>query len=149
MDQMKAARDSVANPGEDGSSVRNVWTTRPATGSSVTAAATCAIDRRELPTMQLETPGGTIVVEIADTPAARSAGLSNREGLDGVAGLLLKWDMPGRHPIWVAEMQFALDLAWLDPNGRVVAVLANVPPCRANPCELYEPDGNESLCRCP
>jgi uncharacterized membrane protein (UPF0127 family) len=71
----------------------------------------------------------------------RSFALSNRPGLSGADGLLLKWDMPGRHPIWMAEMQFALDLAWLDPDGRVVAVLANVPPCRANPCGLYEPDG--------
>jgi hypothetical protein len=93
--------------------------------------------------MRLETPGRTIVVEIADTPAARSAGLSNREGFNGVDGLLLKWDAPGRHPIWMAEMQFALDLAWLDPDGRVLAVLANVPPCRADPCSLNEPDGTD------
>jgi uncharacterized membrane protein (UPF0127 family) len=102
-----------------------------------------AVDRRELRSMKLETPHGTIAVEVADTPAARSAGLSNRESLGGVDGLLLKWDAPGRHPIWMAEMRFPLDLVWLDRDGRVVGVLTNVPPCRANPCSLYEPDGTD------
>lgn len=109
----------------------------------LTAAIWTAMDRRELPTMQVVTPSGTIVVELADTPAARSAGLSNRERLTGVDGLLLKWDVPGRHRIWMAEMRFALDLVWLGPNGRVVAVLNDVPPCQADPCPLYEPDGTD------
>jgi len=109
----------------------------------LTAAIWTTNDKRNLPTTQLETPRGTIVVEVADTQAARSAGLSNRRDLSGVDGLLLKWDIPGRHPIWMAEMHFALDLAWLDPDGRVLAVLTNVPPCRAKPCSLYEPDGTD------
>jgi len=121
---------------------------RVAVGAAValallTAAIWTTIDKRNLPTTQLETPRGTIVVEVADTPAARSVGLSNRRGLSGVDGLLLKWDVPGRHPIWMAEMHFALDLVWLDRDGRIVAVLADVPPCRGNPCSLYEPAGSE------
>lgn len=106
----------------------------------LTAAIWTAIERDKLPTMHLETPSGTIVVEVADTPAARSAGLSNREGLSGVDGLLLKWDTPGRHPIWMAEMRFSLDLVWLDGDGRVLAVLTAVPPCGKTPCALYEPE---------
>jgi len=93
--------------------------------------------------MKLETPGGTIAVEIAETPAARSAGLSNRRSLSGVDGLLLKWDAPGRHPIWMAGMRFSLDLIWIDSDGHIVAVLTNVPPCRTDPCPLYEPAGAE------
>jgi uncharacterized membrane protein (UPF0127 family) len=41
----------------------------------------------------------------------------------------------------MAEMRFPLDLAWIDANGRVIAVLANVPPCQRQPCPLYEPEG--------
>jgi uncharacterized membrane protein (UPF0127 family) len=40
-------------------------------------------------------------------------------------------------------MQIPLDIVWLDPDGRVRAVLDDVPPCRAEPCPLYEPDGTE------
>jgi uncharacterized membrane protein (UPF0127 family) len=108
----------------------------------LTAVIWTTIDRRDRPTT-IETPDGTIVVEVADTPAARSAGLSNREKLARFDGLLLKWDAPGRHPIWMADMRFPLDLAWIDVNGRVIAILANVPPCPRQPCPLYEPEGTD------
>jgi uncharacterized protein len=101
------------------------------------------VDNGRLPTMSLETPHGRILVEVADKPAARSAGLSNRDALNGVDGLLLKWDAPGRHPIWMPGMRFSLDLVWIDADGRVTSVLTNVPPCRSEPCPLYEPDGSE------
>jgi uncharacterized membrane protein (UPF0127 family) len=96
---------------------------------------------RTLPTARIETPRGTNVVEIAATPSARSAGLSNRDDLHGADGMLLKWDVPGKHPIWMAGMRFPLDLVWVDGAGRVLAVVPNVPPCRVEPCTLYEPDG--------
>jgi uncharacterized protein len=100
------------------------------------------VDRGRLPTMSIETPGGRILVEVANKPAARAAGLSDRDALNGVDGLLLKWDTPGRHPIR-AGMRFSLDLVWIDAAGRITAVLPNVPPCRLEPCPLYEPDGSE------
>ena len=109
----------------------------------LTAVIWTVVDSRRIQTMLLETPKGSIVVEVADTPAARSAGLSNREGLAEFDGLLLKWDTPGRHPIWMADMRFPLDLAWMDANGRVIAVLANAPPCPTQPCPLYEPEGTD------
>jgi uncharacterized membrane protein (UPF0127 family) len=96
---------------------------------------------RAPPTARIETPHGTIVVEIAATPAARSAGLSNRNELHSTDGMLLRWDAPGRHPIWMAGMRFPLDLVWIDGAGRVLAVVPNVQPCRAEPCTLYEPNG--------
>lgn len=99
---------------------------------------------RTLPTARIETPNGPIVVEMAATPAARAAGLSNRDELHGVDGMLLKWDAAGRHPIWMAGMRFPLDLAWIDADGRVLAVALNVPPCRAEPCTLFEPEGTDA-----
>jgi uncharacterized membrane protein (UPF0127 family) len=96
------------------------------------------------PTVRIETPRGTIVAEIAATPSAGSAGLSNRDKLQGTDGMLLKWDAPGRHPMWMAGMRFPLDLLWIDGAGRVLAVVPNVPLCRVEPCTLYEPDGTAS-----
>jgi uncharacterized membrane protein (UPF0127 family) len=99
--------------------------------------------RDRLPTVALETPTGPIRVELADTPSARTKGLAGRDTLTEVDGLLLKWESPDRHPIWMKGMRFPLDLVWLDADGRVVAALTNVPPCLAEPCPLYEPDGSE------
>jgi hypothetical protein len=109
----------------------------------VTAIIWTSIEDHEAPTIRLETPNGAIVVELASTPAARAMGLSNRDVLAGIDGLLLQWDTAGRHPIWMAEMRFPLDLVWLDQAGQVIAVLHGVPPCRTEPCPLYEPDGTQ------
>jgi hypothetical protein len=107
----------------------------------ITAMVWMRSTERTLRRARIETPKGPIVVEIAATPASRSAGLSNRDEPQGTDGMLLKWDAPGRHPIWMAGMRFPLDLVWIDGAGRVLAVIPNVPPCRAEPCTLHEPDG--------
>ena len=92
----------------------------------------------------LSAPGGqALVVRVASTAAERSVGLSDMERIPH-DGLLLEWSQAGRHPIWMADMRFALDLVWLDTNGTVVAVLTDVPVCAAAPCEVYEPAGAAS-----
>ena len=108
----------------------------------ITSAIWIGMEQRELPTMRLDAPNGRLVVNVANTPAARSTGLSNRDRLD-YDGLMLQWDTEGRHPVWMANMRFPLDLVWLDSGGRVLAVLAHVPPCRSEPCPLYEPEQSD------
>ena len=75
-----------------------------ALGTALGAAAFLAFsEEQSLRLRPIDTPGGTMVVAIADTPAARSAGLSNREELREIDGLLLKWDeapdLDGRNAI--------------------------------------------------
>lgn len=98
--------------------------------------------RRSTPTVHLRTPAGTLYVEVASTPHARAAGLANRPSIEH-DGLLLDWNERGEHPIWMAEMRFPLDLVWLNNNGKVLAVVAHVPPCPRQPCPLYLPPGTE------
>ena len=77
------------------------------------AAIWTGLDTGRLPTIELETPRGRIVVELADTAATRSTGLSDHDALSGIDGMLLTWDAPGTHPIWMAGMRFPLDLLWV------------------------------------
>jgi uncharacterized membrane protein (UPF0127 family) len=110
------------------------WSRRTVFGAGmaiplITAIVWMRSEDRMPPRARIETPGGPIVVEIAATSASRSAGLSNRRELRGIDGMLLKWDAPGRHPIWMAGMRFPLDVAWIDANSRVLAILTNVPTC--------------------
>jgi len=79
-------------------------------------------------------------VEIANTPTRRSAGLSDRVTLRD-DGLLLQWDRPGLHAIWMRDMRIPLDLAWIDEANVVRAVLADVPPCIGESCPIYAPPG--------
>jgi uncharacterized membrane protein (UPF0127 family) len=125
------------------------WLRRPVIGMVMALALIAGViwirsDNRPLSTIVLETPRTVIRVEVANTPGTRSAGLSRREALGDVDGLLLKWEAPGRHPIWMADMRFPLDLIWLAADGRVLAILDNVPPCSARPCPLYEPQGTSN-----
>lgn len=88
----------------------------------------------------LLTPRGSVRVLVANNASDRSQGLSRRIDLPG-NGLLLQWDAPGRHPVWMAQMRFPLDLIWLRHDGCVSAVLTNVPVCSSPQCPLYEPEG--------
>ena len=38
-------------------------------------------------------------------------------------------------------MQFAIDVVWIDSDGRILATLNDVPPCSGDSCSLYEPPG--------
>jgi uncharacterized protein len=100
------------------------------------------VDQQRESALELVAPHGRLFVEVARKPEARARGLSNRASVTH-DGLLLVWDAPGRHPIWMADMRFALDIVWLDADGRVLAALADVPPCAAPPCPMYEPQGSE------
>jgi uncharacterized membrane protein (UPF0127 family) len=101
------------------------------------------VDQQRESALELVAPRGRLLVEVAQTPDARAKGLSNRASLTH-DGLLLLWDASGRHPIWMADMRFALDIVWLGEHGRVLAVLTGVPPCAASPCPMYEPPGTET-----
>jgi len=56
-------------------------------------------------------------VEVADDPATRTKGLLRRDGSEGA--LLL----PGCRSVHTLGMRFAIDVAFLDRRGRVVATV--------------------------
>lgn len=67
-------------------------------------------------------------VEIADTEEERVRGLSGREGLRDGEGLLLIFDAPGNHGIWMKDMKFPIDIIWLDKELTIVSVEKDVSP---------------------
>jgi len=90
----------------------------------------------------VSTPDGpALTVAVASTAGTRSVGLSGRDSIPH-GGLLLEWPAEGRHPIWMADVRFALDLIWLADDGTVLAVLPGADPCHSAPCDLLEPDGS-------
>lgn len=95
--------------------------------------------------IDLIAPTGRLHVDVADTSTARMEGLANQDALI-TDGLLLEWPFADRHPIWMRQMRFPLDLVWLDDSDRVLAVVADVPPCDQPKCPIYDPAGtDESL----
>jgi uncharacterized membrane protein (UPF0127 family) len=80
---------------------------------------------------RLETDGGTLVAEhvvVADTIWSRFMGLMFRRELPPGHGLLIR----PCNSIHMFFMRFALDVVFVDGDGRVVRVLDSIRPWRAS-----------------
>ena len=67
-------------------------------------------------------------VELADTPAQRTQGLSGRTALPRGAGMLFVFDREGRHTFWMRDMEIALDFVWINADCVAVDLTEDVPP---------------------
>lgn len=86
------------------------------------------IESREPSGRYLQIGQNKIEVEIADDEAERARGLSGRAVLESNHGLLFIFDAPDRYGFWMKEMNFPIDIIWLDENWRVADISKNVSP---------------------
>ncbi len=80
------------------------------------------------PTNRLMIAGTEIIVEIADTIPERILGLSGRVELPEQYGLLFVFDTNDYHAIWMKDMQFPIDVIWLDEQLRIVDIKKDFTP---------------------
>ncbi len=86
-------------------------------------------------------PSGAVYrIEVARTPEQQAQGLMFRESLPAHSGMLFLFPEGGLHKFWMKNTMIPLDMIWMDPQGKVLLVSANTPPCKADPCPLYGPD---------
>ncbi|HRY62842.1 MAG TPA: DUF192 domain-containing protein [Candidatus Paceibacterota bacterium] len=64
----------------------------------------------------------TISAEIADNECKRALGLSGRMSLDGDRGMLFKYEGEGSRGIWMKDMNFPIDILWLDKDLNIVGM---------------------------
>jgi uncharacterized membrane protein (UPF0127 family) len=89
-----------------------------------------------------EMPSGAVYrLELARTPEEQALGLMYRESLPDRTGMLFLFDDAQPHHFWMKNTMIPLDMIWMDESGRVVYVSANTPPCKAEPCATYGPEG--------
>ncbi|MEK7227287.1 MAG: DUF192 domain-containing protein [Patescibacteria group bacterium] len=81
----------------------------------------------------------TIIVEIADTEVEREMGLSGRETLADGAGMLFIFGTPGKYGFWMKDMNFPIDIVWVDESFIVRGVERLVNPY-TYPRVFYPPD---------
>jgi hypothetical protein len=43
--------------------------------------------------------------------------------------MVFLYDQDGHHPIWMKNCLIALDVVWVDAQGRIVEVVEKAPPC--------------------
>jgi uncharacterized protein len=73
--------------------------------------------------------GGVVLnIEVASTDAERQQGLSGRDGLGGNEGMLFIFEKRGYYGFWMKDMKFAIDMAWLDKNKKIIFIRNNVSP---------------------
>ena len=84
----------------------------------------------EFPRGTVKIDGVVLEVQIADTDPRRARGLMFQEQLPLDEGMLLVFDDVNKRSIWMLNMQFPLDVIWIDDNSKVVFIEKNVPPCK-------------------
>lgn len=70
--------------------------------------------------------GRSYTLELARTDTARARGLGGRSSLCDTCAMLFIFDTTEKHPFWMKDMQFPLDIVWLE-DDRVVSVARNIP----------------------
>jgi uncharacterized membrane protein (UPF0127 family) len=70
----------------------------------------------------------TYKLEVADTQASREKGLGYREGLANNSGMLFDFKTDSDWRIWMANMHFDIDIAWLNKEGKIMHIKANAQP---------------------
>ena len=90
-----------------------------------------------LPKGQVKIGNVSLDVEIANTPESQIKGLQYHTPLSYDQGMLFSFAQPQEIPIWMKEMQFPIDIIWVDSSGNVLYVEKNAPACTADPCQVY------------
>lgn len=70
----------------------------------------------------------SVNAELAITVDERRTGLSNRPSLDEGAGMLFVFDEPDTYGFWMQDMEFSIDIIWLDEDKAVVQIERDVSP---------------------
>jgi uncharacterized protein len=99
---------------------------------SAWAAATPAVIPIKLPS------GKVLQTEVMVSDEDRQMGLMFRPSLPLDHGMLFIFEQPDFHAIWMKNCKFPIDILWLDGEGKVVYVAEKVPPCKAEPCPVYQ-----------
>jgi len=69
-----------------------------------------------------------ITLDIADTEQSRIHGLSGRKSMPKNHAMLFVFDEISYHGIWMKDMNFALDIVWLNEYSEVIHIERNVAP---------------------
>ncbi len=92
------------------------------------------------PVIPLTLPSGKVLqVEVMQNDEDRAMGLMFRPSLAQDRGMLFVFEQPDFHGFWMKNCKFPIDMVWLDEDKKVVHLAEAVPPCKAEPCPVYQP----------
>ena len=78
-------------------------------------------------------------VEIAESGGEKRRGLSFRESLPEGSGMLFVYDKEDYYSFWMKDMNFPIDIIWINKEKEVVHIERNLQPCGTDSCKGYKP----------
>lgn len=93
-------------------------------------SAPAALAELETSPLTIESANGAhaFTVEIADEPEEITTGLMNRESMDPDAGMLFDFGQPREAAMWMKNTLIPLDMLFMDPQGKVIAIAREAVP---------------------
>lgn len=72
--------------------------------------------------------GSHLIASVANTPLSRKQGLSNVHSIGPNEGKLFVFDEEGYHEFWMKDMNFNIDIIFINKQGTVVDIIENISP---------------------
>jgi hypothetical protein len=69
-----------------------------------------------------------VKIDIADTDALRTQGLSSRESLKDGEGMFFIFEEPDFYKIWMKDMNFPIDIIFISPDFKIIGIENNISP---------------------
>ncbi len=76
----------------------------------------------------IEIDGELLKAQVVTEPEEKRTGLSQRRTLESGEGMLFVFEKSDFHGIWMRDMDFSIDIIWIDENKLIVDIATNVSP---------------------
>src|SRR6266542_6597913 len=86
----------------------------------VGAAAYYVLAPQLRPHVTVHLGDGVFLAQVAKTQPTREKGLSGTTSLRSEEAMLFVYDSDGKWPIWMKDMNYPIDIIWLDKDKKVV-----------------------------
>ncbi|MGI0004400.1 MAG: DUF192 domain-containing protein [Candidatus Nitrosotenuis sp.] len=89
------------------------------------------LEQTEFPMGIIKIDDVTLQVQIADTKPLQIRGLMFQEKLPFDQGMFFIFEDEGVRSMWMLNMQFSLDVIWIDADGKIVYIEKDAQPCKS------------------
>ena len=94
----------------------------------IVAVAIGLVQKFQEPRTTLRLGDGIFSTHVAATGAERQKGLGDIESLADNEAMLLAFDHEAEWSIWMKDVEYPIDVIWLDDQKQVVHIVKNMPP---------------------
>jgi len=94
----------------------------------IAALVAVSVFMKSQPSSALRIGDGAYDAQFATKPSTRAQGLSGTSDLGSTDALVFVFPADGKWKIWMKDMNYPLDIVWLDNDKSVIYIVENAPP---------------------